>query len=185
MESIAQDPLANFAYAIKAQETRRQYTTKLKAFFDFIELDGDFDKQAKLFFTRARHDPNWALASLIKLLTCHKERACRKEIMEGTVKNYKPVKLFCEMNDLVLNCKRIIKGLPRGKRAANDRAPVLEELRKICYYSDRRIRPIVYVITSSGTRLGAWDYVRWCHIQPVTIKEEVVAAKMTVYPDTP
>ncbi len=185
MESIEQDPLANFTYAIKAQETRRQYAAKLKAFFDFIELDGDLDRQAGKFLNRARRDSDWALASLMRFLTYHKDRACRKEITEGTVKNYyKPVKLFCEMNDLVLNWKRILKGLPRGKRAASDRAPILEELRRICDYPDRRIRPLVYVMTSSGIRLGAWDYVRWGHIHPVTINEQVVAAKMIVYHDT-
>lgn len=182
MESIEQDPIANFTYAIKASETRRQYAAKLKAFFDFIELEGNLNLQAKEFIKRAQQDSSWALASLIKFMTYQKERAERREITAGTVKNYyKPAKLFCEMNDIVLNWKRIHRGLPRGSRSANDRAPTLEELRKICDYPDRRIRPIVYLMSSSGIRLGAWDWLKWDHIQPVASNNDVVAAKMIIY----
>jgi hypothetical protein len=39
-----------------------------------------------------------------------KERAERKEVAEATVPNYfKPIKLFCEMNDILLNWKKISK----------------------------------------------------------------------------
>ena len=47
-------------------------------------------------------------------LDSHKERY--KELAAGILKNYYRVaKLFCEMNDLILNWKRISKGLPRAK----------------------------------------------------------------------
>lgn len=184
METIEQDPIANFTYAIKASGTRRHYLAKLKAFFDFTGLEGDLDLQSRDFIKRTLRDSNWALASLIKFLTYQKERAERKEITEGTVNNYyKPAKLFCEMNNIALNWKRIHRGLPRVSKAARDRAPTLEEIRKICDYPDRRMKPIVYTMASSGIRLGAWEWLRWGHIQPVTSGDGVVvAAKVLVYP---
>jgi hypothetical protein len=36
-------------------------------------------------------------------------------------------------------------------------------------------------MSSSGIRLGAWDYLKWGHISPIERKGEVVAAKMIVY----
>ena len=52
------------------------------------------------------------------------QRANRKEIAECTISNYyKATKLFCEMNDLSLSWKKISRGSPIGRRAANDRAP--------------------------------------------------------------
>jgi hypothetical protein len=36
-------------------------------------------------------------------------------------------------------------------------------------------------MVSSGIRLGAWDYIRWKHIQPVKRDGNVVAAKINVY----
>jgi hypothetical protein len=64
------------------------------------------------------------------------------------------------MNDLgtTINWKRISKGLPRSKFAANDRAPTVEEIRKLVEYPDRRIKAIVYAMASGGFRLGAWHY---------------------------
>jgi hypothetical protein len=36
-------------------------------------------------------------------------------------------------------------------------------------------------MTSSGIRLGAWDYLRWGDIRPIEIDSKIVAAKITVY----
>jgi len=43
------------------------------------------------------------------------------------------------MNDVVLNWKKITRGLPRGREAANDRAPTVDEIKKLVEYPDRRI----------------------------------------------
>lgn len=48
-------------------------------------------------------------------------------------------------------------------------------------YPDRRIKAIVCTTASSGIRLGAWDYIRWRDIRPVTRNEAVIAAKIVVY----
>jgi integrase len=87
------------------------------------------------------------------------------------------------MNDLTLNWKKISRGLPYGRKAANDRAPTLEEIQKLVEYPDRRIKPIIYLMSSGGFRLGAWDYLRWKHVTQITTnKGEVIAAKVLIYP---
>ncbi len=50
---------------------------------------------------------------------------------------------------IIINWKRIIRGVPSGRKAANDRAPTLEEIRKLSEYPDRRIKPIVYIMASN------------------------------------
>ena len=45
--------------------------------------------------------------------------------------------------------KKITRGLPKGRKAADDRAPTIEEIRKIVEYPDRRIKPIECSIKST------------------------------------
>ena len=70
------------------------------------------------------------------------------------------------MNRVRLDWKIIRRGVPTGNKAANDRAPTLEELQKLVEYPDPRIKSLVCVMVSSGIRLGAWDFLKWGHITP-------------------
>jgi hypothetical protein len=45
----------------------------------------------------------------------------------------------------------------------------------MCEYPDRRIKPLVYTMVSSGIRVGAWDYLRWRDIQPIEHDSQIVA----------
>jgi hypothetical protein len=44
------------------------------------------------------------------------------------------------MNDIHVNWKKVTTGLPREKRYAEDRAPTIEEIRRLIEYPDRRIK---------------------------------------------
>jgi hypothetical protein len=156
--------------------------------FDFLGLSGSLEEQASDFLEKARKNALWAQDSIIGFLDFHIQRVRRKELAAGTLKNYyRAGKLFCEMNDLTtMNWKRISRGLPRVKNSSSDRAPTLEEIRKLVEYPDRRIKPIVYAMASGGFRLGAWDYLRWKHVSPmINEKGEVIAAKLMIYADEP
>jgi hypothetical protein len=185
-----QSSLYSFMYALKSSEARRQYPKRLKRLFDYLKLPASLEEQATEFINTAKTRENgsqWAQNSIMAFLDFHKERVRRKELAAGTLKNYyRAAKLFCEMNDLTLNWRRITKGLPRAKNSSNDRAPTIEEIRKLVEYPDRRIKPIVYSMASGGFRLGAWDYFRWRHVSPITDDNaEVIAAKITIYADEP
>jgi hypothetical protein len=169
-EQQRQSPIYSFMYALKSSEARRQYPKRLKMLFDYLKLPGPLEEQAIEFLNKAKQNSaQWAQYSIMAFLDFHKERVRRKELAAGTLKNYyRAAKLFCEMNDLALNWKRISKGLPRAKNSSNDRAPTIEEIRKLVKYPDRRIKPVVYAMASSGFRLGAWDYPLWRHVSPLT-----------------
>jgi len=126
------------------------------------------------------------LSSVIKYLQMNKDRVENKEITAATLLNaVKVIKLFCEMNDIALPWKRITRGLPKARRYADDRAPTLEEIRKIIEYPDRRIKAIVSTMVSSGIRLGAWNYLKWKHITPIKKNDKIIAAKIVVYQGDP
>jgi hypothetical protein len=87
----------------------------------------------------------------------------------------------------IVNWKRITKGLPSGKSKANDRTPTIEEIKKLVEYPDRRIKPIIYCMVSGGFRIGAWDYLKWKHITPLTNEEDgkIIATKIVIYSGEP
>ena len=85
------------------------------------------------------------------------------------------------MNSILINQKLISKGIKKGNRHSDDRPPTVEEIKKLLEYPDRRIRPIVLVMLSSGIRVSSWDYLRWKNIKPVTKDGTIVAARMDVF----
>ena len=142
--------------------TREKYQKRLEKFFDFLVLDGTtVEEKSKGFIMRIEKEGiQWVFNSLIKFMQFHIERVNRKEITGSTVRNYlKSIKTFCEMADIPMAWKKITRGLPRGKNYADDRITI-EEIQKLLEYPDRRIKAIVYTMTSSGIRLGAWNYLK-------------------------
>jgi integrase len=181
--SLSSDPYSLFLYAMNSPVTRDRYITRLNRFFSFIGIGGTtIEERCRIFVERGNDDNNWVFRSIINFIHLLKERAYRKEITGSTIRNYvKAIKLFTEMNDILISWKKITRGLPKGRKWGDDRAPTLEEIRKIVEYPDRRIKPIVYTMVSSGIRLGAWDYLRWGHIHPIYSNNDILAAKILVY----
>jgi len=140
------------------------------------------EERCNLFAVKGIKDPNWAFSCIVKFLKFQKERVEKDEITGATLRNYvKSIKLFCEMSDIPVTWKKISRGLPKIRRFADDRSPTIEEIEKICEYPDRRIKGIVYTMSSSGIRLGSWDYLCWRHIEPIRRQGKIIAAKIIVY----
>jgi hypothetical protein len=177
------EPFSLFLFSLKSRESRLKYTHRINRFFDLIEIPpGETAVRCKAFFQKGHEDSNYVLNRIILFLQAQKEKVENKELASGTVRNYvNTIKLLCEVCEFSIPWKKILRGMPRGRRFANDRAPTVEEIRKIIEYPDRRIRCIIFAMASSGIRLGAWDYLRWGHIKPVFENGEVCAAKVRVY----
>jgi hypothetical protein len=96
------------------------------------------------------------------------ERVNRKEIVIATLRGYlKSIKLLCDVAEVPVAWKKITRGLPLGRRYADDRASTIEEIRRLPEYPDRRIKAIIYSMASGGFRVGAWDSLKWGHVTPV------------------
>src|SRR5690349_21178462 len=130
-EKSLNGPYNRFIYALKAPESQRQYPKRLEVFLNFIKIEGlNFQEKLYNLYNTSKSDIQWFQDSLIDFIVFQKERASRGEITESTIPNYyKPVKLFCDMNDIVVNWKLITRGMPRGNYSANDRAPTIEEIK--------------------------------------------------------
>lgn len=155
-----------FLFALKTTETKRQYSRNLKLFFDFdLNQNLSLNEQADVFVKKSLNDINWTTRYFIEFFKYQIEnRVDTNQITSATLKNYfKAAKLFCVMNDIILNWFKITKGFPKIKYYSDDRAPTLEEISNLVEYPDRRIKPIVDTVASSGIRVGAWDLLMGTH----------------------
>jgi hypothetical protein len=197
-------PLWYIRICYNSPVTKQKYTYRLAKFFDFIGIEGEtIQERCKnaVEMERGRNgngnvggnssnnnNGKWLLNNILGFLQAQKERVDRKEITGATVHNFvKAIKLFCEMNDISIPWRKITRGLPKGRKYAYDRAPTIEDIKRIIEYPDRRIKAIVFTMSSSGIRLGAWDYLRWKDIQPIKRNDdgEIIAAKIIVYAEDP
>ena len=177
------DTYSLFVFNIRSASTRDYYLRRLKGFFNYIDLlpNESIIKRCDYFAKRGEEDSDWAFNNIIRFLQFQRERVDKEEIAASTLKNFlKAIKLLCEVADITINWKKITRGLPKVRRYAEDRAPTIEEIQKLCEYLDRRIKSIIYIMASSGIRLGAWDYLRWGHIIAVE-KADKTFGKVTVY----
>jgi hypothetical protein len=152
-----------YLFGLKSPITKEKYKTRLDKFFNFLGLEGkNVEEKSIKFINLSKTEGNqWVFNSILKFMQFHLERVNRKEITGSAIQNYlKSIKLFCETADIPITWNKIRRGLPRGRTFPDDRIPTNEEIRKILEYPDRRIKAIVYTLTSSGIRLGAWDYLR-------------------------
>jgi hypothetical protein len=185
-------PVAYAFMFIGSPHTKRQYPKRLKLFFDFTGIEGtDLEQQGQAFLEQAEQEGSeWVAHNIMTYLNHHKERVFNNEIAPGTLKNlYRPIKTFCDAYPKTSDSipwKRILKAMPRVKLYSNDRAPTLEELRKLVGFPDHRIKAVVYTMASSGIRVGAWDYLKWRHVTPINNEKtgQVIAAKLLVYAGT-
>jgi hypothetical protein len=181
-QSVILTPYENFIYALKAPETKRQYPHRLDKFLSYLELKGTIPEKCTNLYGIANSDPKLFQSNIIRFISLQKERIMANDISEGTLCNYvKALKLFCNMNDIIINWKKIGKGLPSEKHNSEDRIPTIDEIHKLLQHPDRRLKPIVCVMISSGTRVGSWDHLRWKDVRPIKDhNDNVLAARINL-----
>ena len=74
--------------------------------------------------------------------------------------------------------------IPKVRKSGQDRAPTLEEIRKVVTVADLRTKCLILFLTSSGARVGSIEYLRWRDIQEVEF-EGWKLAKVTIYRGEP
>ena len=74
--------------------------------------------------------------------------------------------------------------LPKVKKSGQDRAPTLEEIRKIVSVADLRTKCLILFLVSSGARIGSIDYLRWKDLQEIELEGRKIA-RVTIYAGEP
>jgi hypothetical protein len=172
-----------FVLAIRSPHTKEKYLQRLGYFLGFAqfatEKGSSVEQRCNKLAELAKGDYKWLLNCIFNYLQLLRSRVESKEIKPSTLRNnIKPIKLFCEQMDIDIPWKKLMRGMPKERKYANDRAPKLEEIIRISDYLGRRIKSIIYTMVSSGMRLGAWDYLKWKDVNPIVRDDKVIAAKI-------
>jgi hypothetical protein len=181
-----------FMYGINSPKSQEHYPFILRRFFKHLGLFGnDIDTLADTFIDKAKSNGNakWIQDGVINYVSYNKKRIESKDLTAGALGHYvTAIKLFCDTNDDLIpdvdtiKWKKIRRGIPKANSNAKDRAPTKEEIRKLLEFPDRRLKPLILVMCSSGIREGAWENLDWKHVEPYrNDKGDVIAAKLTVY----
>jgi len=170
-----------FRAAIKSPRTLDPYERRLCNFLSYAKMSCD------QFVSMAKKNPARAERMLIEYSVKDKDRLFEKDqerkLAACTIVNrLKPVKLLLDINDVEkIKWKKIKRFLPTPRRFAMDRAPTLEEIRRIYNVCDLRGKAMLLLLLSSGIREGALETLSIKDLQPVERNGSTVAARLAVY----
>jgi integrase len=95
------------------------------------------------------------------------------------------VKRFLEINRVEgVNWGYVNEFVPGAKKAGQDRAPTLEEVRRVVDVADLRMKCLVLFLCSSGARIGSVQWLRWKDVEEVEVGGEKFA-KLVIYRGEP
>jgi hypothetical protein len=102
---------------VHPHSTRKKHEGRLAKFFNFIGIAGEtLEGRCAAFEQKVRADPKWSASMIIEFLQSLKQRVENNEISGATVRDYvKPIRLFCEMNEITVPWTKIMRGLPRSR----------------------------------------------------------------------
>jgi integrase len=144
-----EDAYFNFVNSINSEVTRKNYEYCLSKFLKYCDLD--LESLLKL--------PQQELSNLvIKYLVSLKISSQYKIVIMATIKH------ACEMNDVILNWKKLKKFIKSEKTNnemnGKDRGYTHEEIQTILEFSDQRLKTTFLVLASTGIRVGALQSIR-------------------------
>jgi Phage integrase family len=157
LKTRKQQEYFNFINSLNAEHTKERYAYCLEQFLIYCKLD---------------------LHSFLKLQQHQITNLITKYLVEKKVsKQYRNLifavlKHACEMNDIILNWKKIKKFTTTSKKTGNeiagkDRGYFHEEIQKILEFSDQQIKTCFLILASTGIRYEALPSLKYGDLERV------------------
>jgi len=172
-----------FKNAIRSEKSLQLYKQYLWHFCDFIKMTTEeiVSKYGGSENVKESIKLQHMIEDYVLLL---QTKVRNEEISAGTSGvTIPPIKLLCEMNDIMLNWRKINKLLPRRNDNAADEAYTREQIKKMLDYSDLRTKIPILFMASSGMRLGGFQGLTDGCIKPIYDDKtgKLLAAHVAVY----
>jgi integrase len=157
-----------FEQSIRSEETKKVYITCLRKYFEFPGALKFMDNA-----NDGRNVENHIIDFVIHLKKQGKGFSAISNYVSAICKYYK-------MNDFVLNTNKIHQYLPEFRKLKKDRAYRYEEIHRLLDVADERMRAIIFLLASTGMRVGAIPSLRLSNLEKVE-SEYYDIYKITVY----
>jgi integrase len=158
-------PYFNFINSIDSEETKKAYSFCLSKFLCYNKLD-------LISFLRSSQDET--VDVITKYLVSQKKSKTYKNLILSSIKH------ACEMNDVILNWKKLKKFINSEKSGneinGKDRAYEHEEIQKLTNFCEQRIKTVFLILASTGIRSGV---LRTLRISDLEKMDDIY--KITVY----
>ncbi len=146
----------NFINTLHSEATKESYKFCLEKFLKYYRID------LQSFLKSPQQDIS---NHIIKYLLNKKASRQYKNLIAATLKH------ACEINDIILNWKKI-KKFTNFEKTGNetngrDRGYTHDEIMKILDFVDQRIRVAFLLLASSGMRVGALQFLKVDHLEKI------------------
>ena len=139
-----QRALSLFEIGIKSESTKKQYNTALIRFMEFCKIES-YDVLANI---EAKKFQIKVEDYLMAIKTRYHYSSLNAM--------FSAIQLFCTMNDVLINWKKIRKMFPEKEKPTGDRAYTNDEIRALLDNTKSyRFRALIHLLASSGVRAGA------------------------------
>ena len=140
--------------SINSEQTRRQYEYSLTQFLKHYQIDSFLGLSQK-------EISDYIINYLVN----------RKISKQYKIVIFSAIKHCCEMNDVILNWKKLKKFIKSDKTEnsinGKDRGYTDEEIQKILKFSDQRLKTAFLVLASTGIRIGALQLIKIGDLEPI------------------
>jgi integrase len=135
----------NFVNALRSPATKSVYLNSLKRYMNHLKM------------TEANQLLEIGSQKIIESQLIDYIMSLRQDgLSYATMKHMlAPIFTFYQLNDIVLNRKKIARYFGECKRVAKDRAYTTEQVQQAISTSDHRMRTIILLLSSTACRIGA------------------------------
>jgi integrase len=164
-------PYLNFINSLKSKHTKKEYRKRLINFLSYNQAS--IESVLTL-----------PVKDIEQLITQYLTNLNTKSLSYGYINQVmSAIFHFFEMNDIVLNKRKISKFLGERKKANKDRAYSHEEIKLLADTGDFRFRAFIFLLASTGIRIGAIPSLLIRHCQKLENENEDIY-KITIYENT-
>ena len=135
----------HFINAIRSPATRIGYENSLRRYLNFLKLKEVDD-------LLSNQHPRYIESQIIGYIMSLRE----SDVSQGTIKYLvAPIFTFYQLNDVVLNRKKVARYFGEYKKVVKDTAYTTDQIQVALQNADARTRMIILILSSTGCRVGA------------------------------